>query len=329
MITLSCCVVADFFPALQPIGPHTLRPIFPFEFTTRRPKAKTTRRQETTRRTPFSFYSEDTGRRTTKRVETTTKRTTPFSFYSEELERDKQRTKNAPVYDFYSTTTKPSRKTTKANPVRRHYNTNSENSNSNVNKLVSKETSSGRNSQSSRNIENSRNSQSGRNSGSSNSRNSNNRPKTVNDSRNVNVANIYNSNNDRLIFEDGKRNTVINYETTRPSYTTKNPYSYDTNKKNTYTTSNPLRTVRPGVKPLIVNGPPITNKPPTRRPSFGPRPEVNEDISPELIIGPNEDYMTTVDKKRYIELAEKSKSIFNHYEKFILSSSRYIKEETD
>lgn len=328
MIISSFHVVSDFFPALQPIGPHTLRPLFPIEFTTRRPKAKTTRRLETTRRIPFTFFSEESERRTTKRVQTTTKRTTPFSFYSEELERDKQKNKNAP-YDFYSTTTKPSRKTTKANPVRRHYNTNSENSNSNVNKLVSKETSSGRNSQSSRNIDNSRNSQSGRNSGSSNNRNSNNKPKTVNDSRNVNVANIYNNNNDRLIFEDGKRNTVINYETTRPSYTTKNPYSFDTNKKNIYTTSNPLRTVRPGVKPLIVNGPPITNKPPTRRPSFGPRPEVNEDISPELIIGPNEDYMTTVDKKRYIELAEKSKSIFNQYEKSILSSSRYIKEETD
>ncbi|CAH2216983.1 jg15821 [Pararge aegeria aegeria] len=63
--------------------------------------------------------------------------------------------------------------------------------------------------------------------------------------------------------------------------------------------------VRPGVRPAIVNGPPITNRPATQRPSFGPRPEGDDDVSPELIIGPNEDYMSTVDKKRYIEMAEK------------------------
>ncbi|XP_047542905.1 serine protease Hayan-like [Vanessa atalanta] len=114
--------------------------------------------------------------------------------------------------------------------------------------------------------------------------------------------------NERLTFEDGKRNTIINYETSRQGYTTKSYYQdYDSRKyPNVYQTTQYPFTIRPGVKPAVVSGPPITNKPPTQRPSFGPKPAQDDtSVSPELIIGPNEDYMNTVEKKRYIEMAEK------------------------
>ncbi|XP_069364467.1 uncharacterized protein [Maniola hyperantus] len=280
----------DFFSALQPIGQQTLRPLFQLDITTKRLRTtKTTRRLETTtkRNTPFSFYSDEFNRRTTKRPETTTKRNTSYSFYTDDLERDKQKTKNAPiVHDFFSTTTKPTRKTTKSNPSRRHYDPNTRdnvNIDSNISKIVSKETN-------------------------NNSNNRNNKSKTINNSRNVNVHSIQKAqqssqyNNDRLIFDDdGRRNTVINYETTKPIHTTKYPNLYETNRKTS--TSRPY-TIRPGVKPAVVNGPPITNRPATQRPSFGPQ-GLSDDVSPELIIGPNEDYMSTVEKKRYIEIAEK------------------------
>ncbi|XP_046976208.1 uncharacterized protein LOC124542289 [Vanessa cardui] len=114
--------------------------------------------------------------------------------------------------------------------------------------------------------------------------------------------------NERITFEDGKRNTIINYETSRQGYTTKSYYQdYDSRKyPNAYHTTQYPFTIRPGVKPAVVSGPPITNKPPTQRPSFGPKPIPDDTtVSPELIIGPNEDFMSTVEKKRYIEMAEK------------------------
>ncbi|XP_050360081.1 serine protease filzig-like [Nymphalis io] len=113
--------------------------------------------------------------------------------------------------------------------------------------------------------------------------------------------------NDRLIFDDGKRNTIINYESSRQGYTTKPYQEYEAKKyPNAYQNTQYPFTIRPGVKPAVVNGPPITNKPPTQRPSYEPHSSQEDTtISPELIIGPNEDYMSTVEKKRYIELAEK------------------------
>ncbi|XP_038220448.1 uncharacterized protein LOC119838543 [Zerene cesonia] len=68
------------------------------------------------------------------------------------------------------------------------------------------------------------------------------------------------------------------------------------NKYTDFTTHNPFLN---GVRPAVANGPPITNKPPTHAPQFF------EDASPELIIGPDEDYMSEIEKLRYIEVAER------------------------
>ncbi|CAH2083304.1 unnamed protein product [Euphydryas editha] len=106
-------------------------------------------------------------------------------------------------------------------------------------------------------------------------------------------------NDDRIIFDDGRRNTIISYETTRryQDYESKN-------YNNIHQTEYPF-TIRPGVKPAIVNGPPLTNRPPTQRP-MGIKPSQDDiTVSPELIIGPNEDFMSSVEKKRYVELAER------------------------
>lgn len=113
------------------------------------------------------------------------------------------------------------------------------------------------------------------------------------------------------------------------AYTTKNPF-------NTYTTKNPFYN-QPGVKPAIVDSrPPITNKPVTNRPvtnkPYTTRPTYKatnrpvsipasptesgsisfpeDDTSPEIIMGPNEDYMSDSEKRRHIETAERSKYTF-------------------
>lgn len=120
------------------------------------------------------------------------------------------------------------------------------------------------------------------------------KPKEITDNRRIGNVRLE-AGDDRIIFDDGRRNTVISYETTRRYQ--------DESKK--YQTQYPF-TIRPGVKPAVVNGPPITNKPATQRPSFETKPTQDDiTVSPELIIGPNEDYMSAVEKRRYIELAEK------------------------
>ncbi|XP_063631020.1 serine protease filzig-like [Cydia splendana] len=99
---------------------------------------------------------------------------------------------------------------------------------------------------------------------------------------------------------DGKINDVADYYTQKPNY-----------NNNYYTTENPLNK---GVRPVVTNGPPITNRPVTKRPNYGvnarPKDEdsiafPDDDATPEIIIGPDEDYMSNVEKKRYIELAER------------------------
>lgn len=103
-----------------------------------------------------------------------------------------------------------------------------------------------------------------------------------------------------------------------------NNQNFNNNQNSQFTTKNPFYN-RPGVKPPIVNnGPPITNRPVTKRPRpvthspviINPRPTdagaivfPKDDVSPEIITGPDEDYMSQVEKRRYIELAEKSKYI--------------------
>ncbi|XP_023938417.2 uncharacterized protein LOC112046141 [Bicyclus anynana] len=201
--------------------------------------------------------------RTTKRPTTTTKRA-PYIFVPIESTKRPQTTEQKTKNSFYSTTAKPTRKTTKNT---RRIDT------SRDTKLISKETS-------------------------RNNNGSIQKPKQIGNTRNVNVnafnndksKSLYSNNDDRLIFDDGKRNTVINYDTTK-SY-----INQDVTKKNQ------IVYARPGVKPMIVNGPPITNRPVTQRPFFGPH---DDDVTPELIIGPNEDFMSTVDKKRHIEVLEK------------------------
>ncbi|CAH2064857.1 unnamed protein product, partial [Iphiclides podalirius] len=84
--------------------------------------------------------------------------------------------------------------------------------------------------------------------------------------------------------------------------------------KNPYTTQNPFLN-RPGVKPAPVDErrPPITNRPQTKKPTQeAPRPTdsaikfpLDQTTSPELIIGPNEDGMSEVEKRRYVELSER------------------------
>ncbi|XP_045525788.1 uncharacterized protein LOC123715045 isoform X1 [Pieris brassicae] len=63
---------------------------------------------------------------------------------------------------------------------------------------------------------------------------------------------------------------------------------------NRYTTQNPFSN-RPGVKPAVTNGPPITNKPPSTA-AF---------VSPELILGPDVTYMSSTERRRHLDLAEK------------------------
>lgn len=98
----------------------------------------------------------------------------------------------------------------------------------------------------------------------------------------------------------GRRHEHAAYHET----STKANYNANRGSKNVYTTQNPFYN-RPGVRPPPVDDsrPPITNRPRT----------VTEDAvkfpdpaSPELIIGPNEDSMSEVERKRYIELSERS-----------------------
>nr|XP_032528115.1 uncharacterized protein LOC116778280 [Danaus plexippus plexippus] len=93
---------------------------------------------------------------------------------------------------------------------------------------------------------------------------------------------------DKIAFDDGY-NSIISYDTVK--HTTVNPFA------------------RPGVKPAVVNGPPITNRPVTRsfapRPIAGLQPHDDNTVTPELIVGPDEDYMSTVERRRFMEVTEK------------------------
>ena len=100
-----------------------------------------------------------------------------------------------------------------------------------------------------------------------------------------------NINNDRY---DTQKNIIVNYETSRPNFNDNRRY---------YSTQIPY-TSRPGVRPIAANGPPITNRP-ARKQTVGIS-RHDDSVTPELIIGPNEDYMNSIEKMRYIEMAEKS-----------------------
>lgn len=162
------------------------------------------------------------------------------------------------------------------------------------------------------------------------------RPYYNNNYNNQNYGNEYSNPNNNNQFTTKKPNYSYTTATTKRSnvHTTKNPYAVA--NYNTYTTKNPYY-YQPGVKPavpaILENLPPITNKPVTNRPvtnkPYTTRP-VNkvtnrpvsipaiptdagaisfpeDDVAPEVTIGPNEDNMSESEKRRYIELAERSK----------------------
>lgn len=140
--------------------------------------------------------------------------------------------------------------------------------------------------------------------------------RVVNNRRDQSTRIDNNSSNEKY---DGKVNYVSNYYTQKPNYDDNNNNDHESNlrseydRNNYYTTIGPLR--RPGVRPAVVDSrPPITNRPVTRRPSFGTNVSPRDDAavpgdgdSPQLTVGPDEDLMSQAEKKRYIELSERSK----------------------
>ncbi|CAG9790516.1 unnamed protein product [Diatraea saccharalis] len=110
------------------------------------------------------------------------------------------------------------------------------------------------------------------------------------------------------INHGSKRNNA----NTRPNYATTKTY-YDANRPSNG--ANSFSTLRPGVRPANVDlsKPPITNKPPSL--AVYPRPTDSSvirfpedpDTSPEVISGPDEDKMSHAEKRKYIDVAEKSK----------------------
>ncbi|XP_075989896.1 uncharacterized protein LOC142985546 isoform X2 [Anticarsia gemmatalis] len=128
-----------------------------------------------------------------------------------------------------------------------------------------------------------------------------------NSNRNPNVSNLNNYQN-RLNFQSnwGNQNTP----STTDYYGNRNPNRGSNSGQNggfVYP-DNPLVN-QPGVKPapVNVNQPPITNRPVTDRNSFDyERPaSFGQTVTPQVLVGPNEDEMTESQKRRYIELSER------------------------
>lgn len=91
-----------------------------------------------------------------------------------------------------------------------------------------------------------------------------------------------------------------------------NSYNKYTNSYNSHTTLNPFNN-RPGlVKPAVIDHrPPITNRPPSGANYNNQDKQVTQTSSgPEVIIGPDVDRMSEVQKRRYLEIAERSKLFF-------------------
>lgn len=199
----------------------------------------------------------------TRRPKTQTKNTTkiPAFYLEEEEDNRKQRKLGAIVFDLYSTTKRPDRKTTRSSI------NNTSNSKSHNNK-----------------------SHRGSNKNRTNHRDVDVTGIDLPKVRQPEKYQYENINNDR--YDTGK-NTIVNYETSRPSYNDHRRY---------YSTQVPY-TSKPGVRPIVANGPPITNRP-ARKQTVGVS-HYDDTVTPELIIGPNEDYMNSVEKMRYIEMAEK------------------------
>ncbi|XP_073966760.1 uncharacterized protein isoform X2 [Choristoneura fumiferana] len=142
--------------------------------------------------------------------------------------------------------------------------------------------------------------------------------RVVSSNRRDQSTQIDNSNNDNGKY-DGKVNYFNDYYTQKPNYDSNYDDNNESNRRsdydrnNYYTTNNPLK--RPGVRPAVVDSrPPITNRPVTRKPSYGNNPSPRDEDaiafpgggdSPQVTMGPDEEFMSQVEKKRYIELAER------------------------
>ncbi|CAG4952832.1 unnamed protein product [Parnassius apollo] len=141
------------------------------------------------------------------------------------------------------------------------------------------------------------------------------------------IQNAFNNENIRSDKRKYNEGIITDYYTTRPNYESSTRPNYNSqqnnnynkgsknNNHNAYTTQTPFYN-RPGVRPASVDDrqPPITNKPPTRKPIYEvPKPieagpvkfPADTGISSELIIGPDEDNMSDVEKRRYVELSER------------------------
>ncbi|GBP20012.1 Serine protease snake [Eumeta japonica] len=119
----------------------------------------------------------------------------------------------------------------------------------------------------------------------------------------------YNSQNSRDRQQD---QTVW---TTQNPFNTPNVRQHNGRPTNSWTTRNPF--VSGIVRPVgNENRPPITNKPPkynqrpqtpvTRQPVYeGISFPDDDDETPDLVVGPDEDYMSEAERRRYIEMAER------------------------
>ncbi|KAM3955083.1 uncharacterized protein ACR2FA_011045 [Aphomia sociella] len=115
----------------------------------------------------------------------------------------------------------------------------------------------------------------------------------------------------RTGWPDSSANIITEHYTSAPNFgSARNRYN-----QNQFTTYNPLYNV-PGVRPAVVdsNKPPITNRPATQRPyAVFPRPTDSgvirfpqgPDTSPPVLTSPDEDDMSSVEKRRYIEVSER------------------------
>ncbi|CAK1554303.1 unnamed protein product [Leptosia nina] len=122
--------------------------------------------------------------------------------------------------------------------------------------------------------------------------------KTTNKSTKISIPhNAREVNRDRTTLAPVVRDsTKTQKKNSKESYIRDDRVYFSEDRNNRYTTQN-LFPNRPGVRPAVTNGPPITNKPPVSS---------AYDVTPELVIGPDEDYMSGTEKRRYLDVAERN-----------------------
>ncbi|XP_072947073.1 uncharacterized protein [Epargyreus clarus] len=259
----------------------------------------------------FNFYNDFTTRRPKpKRPSSDSRNPDSVRRVASEAEKKRKQT-NTPLFEtnYFSTTQKAVRKTTKSPNLTSSLIQKSQNrQDSSKTNAKSKSTNDSRNTNSARNNDpdiiyfedNVKRPSNSRNNPKSDSRETNSRDKPKSTTaRAIKKPNQQISNEN--VWYDANSVTRAPYETTKAYVQSSR------GNKNVYTTHNPLLH-RPGVKPPVVHGPPITNRPVTQRPEFDLRPDlslVDANGSPKVITGPDEDLMSAVDRKRYIDIAER------------------------